>query len=237
MLACSHCGEVYSAKLVECPRCHTPAAESGASLRQAASVDASGALAVPARTAFSGERGDKGAGAGLALLLLAWGIIWRMTLWGLAAGSVLGLLYGCASIFLVGGLYGVLFGAILGLETGLLSGVVMAAIALATPLRTRRTSRFSKVLRVMPIGVILALAVLQITATIASIVSDPFGPPYGGGLVEFLTQAWTRLSNDRWQLFTYYVPSIIGTVPAWFAGKQVASWVADESWRPRQPLP
>jgi MFS family permease len=169
----------------------------------------------------------------MTLLLLAWGIIWRMTLWGLAAGSVLGLLYGCALIFLVGGVYGVLFGAVFGLVTGLLSGVVMAVITLATPLRTRRTSRFSKVLRVVPIVVILALAMLQVIATIAS---DPFGPP-ASGLMEFLTQAWSRLSNGGWQIFIYYIPSIIGTVPAWFAGKQVASWVADESWRPRQPLP
>ncbi|HEY0070000.1 MAG TPA: hypothetical protein VGE04_08550 [Chloroflexia bacterium] len=193
-------------------------------------MDASGTLAVPAQIATSGERGD--AGTGKTMLLLAWGIIWRMTLWGLAAGSVLGLLYGCAIILLVGGLYGVLFGAVFGLVTGLLSGVTMAAITLATPLRTRRTSRFSRVLRVVPIGVILALAMLQVIATIAS---DPFGPP-ASGLVEFLTQAWSRVSSGGWQILIYYIPSIIATVPAWFAGKQVATWVADESWRPRQLL-
>src|SRR5438477_4364802 len=111
---------------------------------------------------------------GKRLLLLGWGILWRMAFWGLCAGTLLGSIYGCAIIFVIGGIYGLLIGGVLGLVTGLLSGIIMAAIAVATLPHVRNRRRFAGLLRLVPLSVILVPIAFQVISTLISDWQDPF---------------------------------------------------------------
>src|SRR3954470_15994340 len=61
---------------------------------------------------------------------LVWGIVWRMMIGGLAAGAILGGLYGLVLVFPAGVVYGVPAGAGLGLMLGCVAGALMSLVTL-----------------------------------------------------------------------------------------------------------
>jgi len=51
---------------------------------------------------------------------------------------------------------------------------------------------------------------------------------YDGNLQKFLANEADRILNDQFQLFGVLIPGIIGVVPAWFAGREVADWATTD---------
>jgi hypothetical protein len=216
VLSCDNCGKHYSAKLERCPRCLAGRAHSSPVL------EPNGPTALAA-TSY-GDLPYASRPAVVRLLSAGWGIIWRMSLWGIGAGAGAGLLYGCSAALFFGALYGMVSGALMGLTEGLVSGVVMAIFTLQAVPRIRSERRYIAIMQFLPVVVILALGAILLVSTVAADWSFYYNP---GGVPEFAEREWNRLLNDRWQVSTIYLPGLISLFPAWFAARQVARWVVD----------
>jgi hypothetical protein len=147
---------------------------------------------------------------------LVWGIIWRMVIWGVGGGAVLGGLYATvlflassASYLLPTGLlFGAVVGGIFGLALGLVDGPVLAAItyfAFRDPLNVRR---------------------YRITMGVISVAIFGLGTLLG--CVAFWGSLLSQPSDLAPWLWAAVVPTLIAVGAAWWVSGRLARWVVQE---------
>ncbi|MBF6614434.1 MAG: hypothetical protein IVW55_15060 [Chloroflexi bacterium] len=136
-------------------------------------------------------------------LELVWGVTWRMTIWGLAGGALLGIVYGGLFGGGFGALTGVIFGGLLGIVLGLLDGVVLAAITYASPTSQTGSARRHAV-----------------TLTVSTVIAG-FGTLLGS---IFLGLSYHLSEVLPWVVFTA-MPVLLAMSAARFATDKVAAWV------------
>jgi hypothetical protein len=126
---------------------------------------------------------------------VVWGTIQRMSLHGIAAGSVLGLLY----TWLAPGI-GILLGAVVGWTTGLLEGVLMAAVIWFVQQTPEEGSRYRYALAAIN-GVIAGVVTVWVFHGMLS----------SGGLVQ------VPIRDVLVLLLFFVIPALFTGVAAWWA--------------------
>ena len=155
-------------------------------------------------------------------LLLSWGIIWRMSLWGLGAGLLLGCGYGVMFLPLFAAIasdgthifrdafffpiYSAPIGAVGGLLLGTVDGFLIAVATFLIPGMQLRSRQYRLIARAICLGVVIVVIVWTFCGTA-------------------YLQTWTGLLLDSNLMAFILLPGIIAVVASWFATVRITEWL------------
>lgn len=179
------------------------------------------------------------------ILVLGWGVFWRMLFWGCTGGAALGGIYGPIGIlaliswdlldgtesisasmvpaWVIGGLLGgALYGFITGLLVGLANGVVLAVTVIITFPLDKSSYSSSDVRQTVGLISVFVCGFVTFLGCIVSRLPVTYSERWGWGTAGLVVWA--------------IIPSIIGATAGWFVSKPLADWISHQSRsKPRLP--